>query len=47
MSDTVRLEPPTTFIEFPPMQRGTSFNLSALREELEKKWRLMPRRAAH
>jgi hypothetical protein len=43
----VRLEPPTTFIEFPLMQRGTSFNLSALREELEKKWRLMPRRAAH
>jgi hypothetical protein len=31
---------------FPPMQRG-AFNLSALREELEKKWRLMPRRAAH
>jgi arylsulfatase A-like enzyme len=26
-----------TFIEFPPMQRGASFNLEALKEELEKK----------
>jgi arylsulfatase len=26
-----------TFIEFPPMQKGASFNLSALKEELEKK----------
>ena len=26
-----------TFIEFPPMQKGASFNLTALKEELEKK----------
>ena len=26
-----------SFIEFPPMQAGASFNLSALKEELEKK----------
>ncbi len=26
-----------TFLEFPPMQKGASFNLSALKEELEKK----------
>jgi hypothetical protein len=26
-----------TFIEFPPMQAGASFNLTALKAELEKK----------
>jgi hypothetical protein len=26
-----------TFIDFPPMQRGASFNLEALKQELEKK----------
>jgi hypothetical protein len=26
-----------TFIEYPPMQEGASFNLSALKAELEKK----------
>ena len=26
-----------TFIEYPPMQGGASFNLSALKEEMEKK----------
>jgi arylsulfatase len=26
-----------TFLEFPPMQKGASFNLEALKEELEKK----------
>jgi arylsulfatase len=26
-----------TFIEFPPMQKGASFNLEAVKEELEKK----------
>lgn len=26
-----------TFIEFPPMQKGASFNLEQVKEELEKK----------
>jgi arylsulfatase len=26
-----------TFFEFPPMQKGASFNLEALKQELEKK----------
>ena len=26
-----------TFLEFPPMQKGASFNLEALKAELEKK----------
>jgi len=26
-----------SFIEFPPMQKGASFNLEALKSELEKK----------
>ena len=26
-----------TFLEFPPMQKGASFNMQALKEELEKK----------
>jgi hypothetical protein len=26
-----------TFLEYPPMQRGASFNMSALKAELEKK----------
>jgi arylsulfatase len=26
-----------TLLEFPPMQKGASFNLEALKEELEKK----------
>jgi arylsulfatase len=26
-----------TFLEYPPMQAGASFNMSALKEELEKK----------
>jgi arylsulfatase A-like enzyme len=31
-----------TFLEFPPMQRGASFNLEALKEELEKKMQSRP-----
>ena len=30
-----------TFLEFPPMQKGASFNLQALKEELEKKMEAM------
>ena len=30
---------------FAPTQKATSFNLSAVTEALEKKWRLMPRRS--
>jgi arylsulfatase len=26
-----------TFIEFPPLQKGATFNLEALKDELEKK----------
>ena len=26
-----------TFLDFPPMQKGASFNLEALKQELEKK----------
>ena len=26
-----------TFIDFPPMQKGASFNLEALKEEMEKR----------
>jgi arylsulfatase len=26
-----------TFIEFPPVQKGASFNLEALKQDLEKK----------
>jgi len=26
-----------TFLEFPPMQKGASFNLEALKQELEEK----------
>jgi arylsulfatase len=26
-----------TFIDFPPMQKGASFNLDALKQEMEKK----------
>jgi len=26
-----------TFLDFPPMQKGASFNLTALKEELDKK----------
>ena len=26
-----------TFIDFPPMQKGASFNLEAVKEELDKK----------
>ncbi|MBB5571717.1 MULTISPECIES: arylsulfatase [Rhizobium] len=33
-----------TFLEFPPMQKGASFNLEALKEELDKK---MASQAAH
>ena len=33
-----------TFLDFPPMQKGASFNLEALKEELEKK---MASQAAH
>jgi arylsulfatase len=31
-----------TFIEFPPMQKGVSFNLERLNEELEKKMEARP-----
>ena len=30
-----------TFIEFPPMQKGASFNLEALKQELQKKMEMM------
>jgi arylsulfatase A-like enzyme len=30
-----------TFIEFPPMQKGASFNLEALKEEMEKKMEML------
>jgi arylsulfatase len=31
-----------TFLEFPPLQKGASFNLEALKEELEKKMQSRP-----
>ena len=31
-----------TFLEFPPMQKGASFNLERLKEELEKKMSARP-----
>jgi arylsulfatase len=31
-----------TFLEFPPMQKGASFNLEALKQELEKKMQSRP-----
>jgi len=31
------LKPAQTALEFPPMQKGASFNLQQLKEELEKK----------
>ena len=30
-----------TFLEFPPMQKGASFNLEALKQELQKKMEMM------
>ena len=30
-----------TFIEFPPMQRGASFNLEAVKAEIEERMRAM------
>jgi len=30
-----------TFLEFPPMQKGASFNMEALKAELEKKMEAM------
>jgi arylsulfatase len=30
-----------TFLEYPPMQKGASFNLEALKAELEKKMEMM------
>jgi hypothetical protein len=33
-----------TFLEFPPMQKGASFNLAAIKEELDRK---MAAQAAH
>jgi arylsulfatase len=35
-----------TFLEFPPMQKGASFNLEALKAELEKKMEMMKRSQA-
>jgi arylsulfatase len=32
-----------TFVEFPPMQKGASFNLEALKQELEKKMEMLRR----
>ena len=31
-----------TFVEFPPLQKGASFNLEALKQELEKKMQSRP-----
>ena len=31
-----------TFLEFPPMKKGASFNLEALKQELEKKLQSRP-----
>src|SRR6185503_14838422 len=31
-----------TFLQYPPMQKGASFNLEALKEELEKKMQSRP-----
>ena len=30
-----------TFLDFPPMQKGASFNLEALKAELEQKMEMM------
>jgi hypothetical protein len=30
-----------TFLEYPPMQKGASFNMEALKAELEKKMEMM------
>jgi arylsulfatase len=30
-----------TFLEFPPMQKGASFNLEALKQEMEKKMEML------
>ena len=30
-----------TFLEFPPMQKGATFNLEALKAELEKKMEML------
>ncbi len=30
-----------TFLQFPPMQKGATFNLEALKQELEKKMEMM------
>ena len=35
-----------TFLEFPPMQKGASFNLEALKAELEKKMEAAKGRAS-
>jgi len=35
-----------TFLEFPPMQKGASFNLEALKEELQKKAEMLQRSPA-
>ena len=35
-----------TFLEFPPMQKGASFNLEALKAELEKKMEAAKSRAS-
>ena len=35
-----------TFLEFPPMQKGASFNLEALKAELEKKMEMMKNHSA-
>jgi hypothetical protein len=31
-----------TFLDFPPMQKGASFNLEQLKQELEKKMQSRP-----
>jgi arylsulfatase len=33
-----------TFLQYPPMQKGATFNLKALKQELEKKMEMMKSR---
>ena len=33
-----------TFLQYPPMQKGATFNLEALKQELEKKMEMMKSR---
>lgn len=35
-----------TFLDFPPMQKGASFNLEALKAELEKRMEMMKSHAS-